>query len=176
MILIVDMTSDPLWRYEFVDSIGRLLENYDIKHYAEDLALDRYSHVILSGSSLNDVDYAKHLSKFSWIRNSRKPILGICAGMQAIGLVFGSKLRKCREIGMTKITTAGRNPLFSGAFDAYELHNYSADPPKGFRILARSGKCIQAFGKGSIYGVLFHPEVRNGEIIKKFCSIPIKRL
>ena len=40
-------------------------------------------------------------------------------------------------------------------------------------LLAESSKCIQAVKhkEKNIYGVLFHPEVRNQEILKKFIQL-----
>ncbi|HII85303.1 TPA: hypothetical protein HA273_01700 [Candidatus Bathyarchaeota archaeon] len=50
------------------------------------------------------------------------------------------------------------------------MHNYSLESPKDFEVLATSEKCVQAIKHKSknIYGVLFHPEVRNQEIIRRF--------
>ena len=58
-------------------------------------------------------------------------------------------------------------------FEAYELHNYSVKPSKDFEILAKSKKCVQAIKHKSkpIYGILFHPEVRNKWIIKRFLKL-----
>jgi GMP synthase (glutamine-hydrolysing) len=90
--------------------------------------------------------------------------------MQTIGLVFGGRLEKCVEIGMTQITTSLANSLFSSSFKAYSLHNYSIQPSPEFDVLAESIKCMQAVKhkKKDTYGVLFHPEVRNKEIIQNF--------
>ena len=90
--------------------------------------------------------------------------------MQTIGVVFGAKLNQCLEIGMTQITTLKSNPFFSSTFKAYSLHNYSIALPAIFDALAESEKCIQAIKhkQKDIYGVLFHPEVRNKEILQRF--------
>ena len=77
---------------------------------------------------------------------------------------------KCHEIGMTKITTLKANPLFSSSFNAYTLHNYAIVPSSAFEVLAESAKCVQAIRhkQKDVYGVLFHPEVRNKEVIQRF--------
>jgi hypothetical protein len=62
------------------------------------------------------------------IFNGRGPVLGICAGMQALAVIFDSSLVECVEIGMTEIRTASENSLFSGDFEAYELHRFGARP------------------------------------------------
>jgi GMP synthase (glutamine-hydrolysing) len=63
-----------------------------------------------------------------------------------------------------------KNYLFSSTFTAYELHNYKINPSNTFEILARSKKCIQGIKhkEKEIYGLLFHPEVRNKDIIRRF--------
>ncbi|HEX9863034.1 MAG TPA: hypothetical protein VGB11_07125, partial [Candidatus Bathyarchaeia archaeon] len=68
------------------------------------------------------------------------------------------------------VTTLMANPLFSSSFKAYALHNYSIQPSLEFDVLADSAKCVQAIKHKhkDIYGVLFHPEVRNKEIIQRF--------
>jgi GMP synthase (glutamine-hydrolysing) len=108
------------------------------------------------------------------MKDCDKPILGICAGMQTLGLVFGGRLQECLEIGMTQVETLKTNPLFSSSFKAYSLHNYSIQPSDEFDALAESAKCIQAIKhkQKNIYGVLFHPEVRNQEIVQRFIRAP----
>jgi GMP synthase (glutamine-hydrolysing) len=117
-----------------------------------------------------DTTTLNRITRFNWLKNFNIPVLGICAGMQTIGLVFGGYLENCREIGMIKIETFKKNILFSSTFQAYSLHNYSLEPPAEFEMLAKSENCIQAIKHKNkdIYGVLFHPEVRNKEVIQNF--------
>lgn len=180
MILIVDMNckKDSLGFYEFVSPIVTVateLEECVVEHYTEVSNEDpkTCSRIILSGTALKDNTAANQPEKFSWIKTTNKPVLGICAGMQAIGTVFGSQLNRCLEIGMTPITTRQENPLFSDAFRAYSLHNYSVEPTAEFEVLAESAQCVQAIKhkKKPLYGVLFHPEVRNVEILKRFIQL-----
>ena len=97
-------------------------------------------------------------------------MLGVCAGMQTIGVVFGSCLKRCVEIGMTTIKTIKENHLASGDFNAYSLHSYCVEPSEDFEVLAESKECIQVIKHKTkpIYGVLFHPEVRNPDILERF--------
>jgi GMP synthase-like glutamine amidotransferase len=62
------------------------------------------------------------------------------------------------------------NALFSGKFNAYALHNFAVSPSGSFGLLAKSGKCAHAIKhkERDLYGVLFHPEVRNVQIIDNF--------
>jgi GMP synthase (glutamine-hydrolysing) len=147
-----------------------------VKHYLElnPPEVENYSHIILSGTTLKDFDFLEHLDRFQWIKTYTKPVLGICAGMQTIIRVYGEQLVPCQQVGMTEITTTAHNPLFSGAFQAYSLHTYSIAPEsQTFNAIAKSSKCVQAIAhkQKTIYGVLFHPEVRNNEILKRFIEL-----
>jgi GMP synthase (glutamine-hydrolysing) len=177
MILVVDMNfkKDSMGFNEFVSSIVAVVEESDecfVRHYLEVKQEDisNCSKIILSGSALKDNATLSQTERFEWIRECEKPILGICAGMQTTGLVFGARLETCMEIGMTQITMLSANALFSSSFKAFELHNYSIQPSTEFDVLAESTKCVQAIKhkQKDIYGVLFHPEVRNKEVIHRF--------
>jgi len=178
MILIIDMNykKNSLAFDEFVMPIANIVKkNCKVKHYSEinEKEINIYDKIILSGTTLKDNEFVKHIKKFSWIKRCNKPILGICAGMEIIALVFDSKLIKSKEIGMTEVTTIKENKLFSSGFEAYELHNFGVEPSEEFDVLAESENCIQAIRhkEKGIYGVMFHPEVRNKEIIRKFAEL-----
>jgi GMP synthase (glutamine-hydrolysing) len=169
---------DSLAFNEFVQSIVSItapVEECTVKHYLEleGLNLERFSKIILSGNTLKDHQTLKHLDKFSWIKTFEPPVLGICAGMQTISLLYDTPLSPCLQIGMTEIQTAKDNPLFEGKFSVYTLHNYSVSPSDTFEVLAESNKCIQAIKhkQRNLYGVLFHPEVRNLDIIRQFIKL-----
>ena len=177
MILVVDMNykKDSLGYYEFVlpiVSVAKELDECVVKHYLELGSEDwtKFDSVILSGTALKDHATLGQPEKFEWIRDCGKPVLGICAGMQTIGLVFGLRLKKCLGIGMAQINTLKANPLFSSTFKAYTLHNFSVTSSPEFDVLAESEKCMQAIKhkRTETYGVLFHPEVRNKEVIQRF--------
>jgi GMP synthase-like glutamine amidotransferase len=177
MILIVDMNykKDSLSFYEFVLPIVSIAEELDeciVKHYSEvgREDLSKFDSVILSGTALKDHATLSQPEKFEWIRDCGNPVLGICAGMQTIGLVFGLHLKKCLGIGMAQIRPLKANPMFSSTFKAYTLHNYSVTSSPEFDVLAESENCVQAIKhkRTETYGVLFHPEVRNRDIIQRF--------
>ena len=177
MILVVDMNSpeNPFGFHEFVlpiVSIAEELEKCIVKHYLEvnETSLNSYDTIILSGSALKDTVTFDQPERFTWLKDCDKPVLGICAGMQTIGLVFGGRVEKCREIGMTEVATCKENILFSSTFKVYALHNYALVPPAEFDVLAESANCVHAIKHKhkDVYGVLFHPEVRNIEVVKRF--------
>ncbi|MGA3288819.1 MAG: hypothetical protein ABSD42_01080 [Candidatus Bathyarchaeia archaeon] len=177
MILVVDMNwkKESLSFYEFVLPIVTIAETQDeciIKHFLEvtNQDLSQCDRVILSGTALKDTATLGQPEKFMWLREIEKPVLGICAGMETIGVVFGMRLIRCLEIGMTQIKLLKENPLFYEDFKAYSLHGYCIEPSGDFEVWAKSTKCVQFINHKikPIYGALFHPEVRNPELIKRF--------
>jgi GMP synthase-like glutamine amidotransferase len=180
MILIIDMNwkKDSLGYYEFVLPVLEVAEKiseYKIKHYLEVTSqdLNQCSSIILSGTALKDIATLSQPEKFQWLTKTEKPVFGICAGMETIGIIFGAHLVKCLEIGMTPVVSLKNNPLFSADFKAYSLHSYCVEASEEFEVWAKSAKCIQVIKhkKKSIYGALFHPEVRNQELIKNFIEL-----
>ena len=177
MILVIDMNSkkNPFGFSEFVLPIVTITEELEesvVKHYLEvnEKNLNNYDKIILSGSALKNAVTLDHTARFRWIKDCSKPVLGICAGMQTAGLVFGGYMEKCQEIGITEITTSKANILFSSTFQVYALHNYALVPSVDFELLAKSANCIHAIKhkQKNLYGVLFHPEVRNREVVERF--------
>lgn len=164
---------------EFVFPISQILgENeHNILHF-EDCSqnvLSNYERIIICGTSLQDFSYIKWLPFFDdLLKEFHGPILGICSGMQILTSIFGiSGLIDNVEIGVIKVKTLEFNNLFEGTFQAYNLHNYSVQDCDKFTILARSESSIQAVKHVSkeIYGISFHPEVRNEKIISNFLLI-----
>ena len=92
--------------------------------------------------------------------------------MWALAAAFGGGTVPCCEIGMVDIRVIAPDPLFAGVtgFPAYELHERAVETPTGFIPLAVSDRCVQAIRHRSLplYGLSFHPEVRNEWIIEWF--------
>ncbi|MDP2628273.1 MAG: gamma-glutamyl-gamma-aminobutyrate hydrolase family protein [Nanoarchaeota archaeon] len=182
MILIISTCREKLHYFEFVKPIERILIESKIqfftKHYSEikDKDLDNTDRIIICGTSLKDFHYINDLKKFSWIEHYKKPILGICAGMQIIGLIFGGKLKEKREIVMKEINIRENFLVTTGNVEGYFLHNLSLKKLYNFKILGKTNtdNSIIKHKFKQIYGVLFHPEVRNKKIIEKFSLKKLK--
>ncbi|MFH0862010.1 MAG: hypothetical protein V1875_03170 [Candidatus Altiarchaeota archaeon] len=170
LVLDMNMWKDSLGADEFVKPILSVIGVCEVRHYLEEFDTAPYDRVILSGTPLKDDEYLNHPDAFKWLKKYDKPVLGICAGMQAMAAAYGAKVEKCQEIGMAEIRTLVDNPLFSGTFKAYELHNYAVKSTKKFITLAESNKCTQAIKhpKKPQYGILFHPEARNIDVMEAF--------
>ncbi|MRH44898.1 glutamine-hydrolyzing GMP synthase [Aquibacillus halophilus] len=109
------------------------------------------------------------------------PILGICYGMQLMTLHFGGTVRKAkdREYGKAEINLVNESGLFTGTPQSQSVWMSHGDkviePPAGFAIDATSKSTpIAAMSniECNLYGVQFHPEVRNTEygnqLLKQF--------
>jgi len=192
MILIINTCKEKLHYFEFVKPIEDVLRNNKIKfftkHYSQikEPDLEKADKVIICGTSLKDNDFMNNIEKFEWIRKFEKPIFGICAGMQVIGtlfflekrkLVFQKKnyscLKKMTEIGFFKEKFDNFLGL-NGEQEVYHLHNYYVDFSDilDFEVFAKN-KISQAVKRKEkeIYGVLFHPEVRQKEMIINFAKL-----
>ncbi|MDN7024339.1 hypothetical protein FGU65_05445 [Methanoculleus sp. FWC-SCC1] len=180
MILIVDLgyRENSLGLDEFVMPIVHIVREAGadccIRHFTdidEDI-LRQADGVILCGTALRDNLFADRIGEFAWLEGFEKPVLGICAGMQVLTLIFGGSIEACGEIGMTDIRVTAADPLFDGRddFTAYELHTFSVKPPEPFTVLAHSDRCIQAVRHRArpLYGVIFHPEVRSEWVVTRF--------
>jgi|SRR3989338_4982236 len=173
MILVINLNKYKLHDLEFIKPILDLLDDYKIVHYKnlkqEDL--EKADKAIIAGTSLKDNDYLEEIEKFYWIKNFKKPILGICAGMQILALINGAKLKKAKEIGQTEIKILKQDSLIKNINKVYSLHQFSISLPKGFQKIAESKISIQVIKKDNHYGLLFHPEVLNKNIIISFANL-----
>ncbi|MBI4116246.1 gamma-glutamyl-gamma-aminobutyrate hydrolase family protein [Candidatus Pacearchaeota archaeon] len=178
MILIINVCKEKLHYYEFVKPIEKILKKNKIKfftrHYKEinENDLRKADQIIICGTSLKDCDYLKHLDRFQWIKYFEKPLLGICAGMQIISLAFGGKIKKETEIGFYNEEFNREFLSLIGKHEVYHLHNNYMTLPKEFEQFT-DGKIPQAIKHKTkpIYGVLFHPEVRNKKMIEEFAKL-----
>ena len=118
---------------------------------------------------------------------ARKPVLGICLGMQllfdrgeevrpceGLGLVGGTveKIatdRKLPHIGWNSLTFPNPSPLFRGVEPGsyvYFVHTFCALPADPADVLAVTDYGVPvtaAVGRGNVYGCQFHPE-KSGEV------------
>ena len=178
IISIISTCSEKLSEREFVDPIINLVENIsttNVINYFHYIDLDQSSilnsdRIIICGTSLQDDKYLNNIDNFQFITSSKIPTLGICSGLQVISLLGGCKIVNNREIGMIEVKTLLDNKLSKGQFQAFSLHNFSISENSTLKILASSTHSPQIIKLDNIpmYGVSFHPEVRNEEIIFNF--------
>ncbi|NYT07729.1 MAG: glutamine amidotransferase [Methanomicrobiales archaeon] len=182
MIVLVDLSyrEGSLAREEFVLPIAAILNaegsEYRIVHHTrspEDAARE-CDGIILCGTPVMDNGFLETPQSFSWIAETDLPVLGICAGMEILALLAGGRVVSGPEIGMTEVRVTAGDPVVPAirSFEAYELHENACTLPPGFVTLAESDRCIQMFRDPvrPVYGVMFHPEVRNEWVVGRFVS------
>ena len=176
IILLINVCKEKLHFFEFVKPIKEILSGKEvvIKHYSkiQEDDLRRADKIIICGTSLKDNQFTEEINKFEWIKNYKKPILGICAGMQIISLVYGAKIKKETEIGFYEENFTHEFLGMSSKKEVYYLHNNYTTLPIDFESFTK-GEIPQAIKHKTreIYGVLFHPEVRNENVIETFAKI-----
>jgi len=178
MILIISTCKEKIHELEFVKPIENILKEQDIKfftRYYKDLKKGDFSNakkIIISGTSLKDNNFIKDVNYFRFIINLNKPILGICAGMQIIALTFSGRIKKKQEIGFYKENFTKEFLGLKGEQEVYHLHNNYVSLPREF-LSFTLGKIPQSIKhkEKDIYGVLFHPEVKNKKLIENFIKL-----
>lgn len=133
--------------------------------------------IILSGSPNNlSMGTEPYLEKYSFLKETEIPVLGICFGHQVIGVVFGGEMYRGDEIKRDEqITLLETDPLLSGLTNPVtmrESHSEGVNIPSEFISLGESASCsneIMKHKSKTIYGVQFHPEMsgENGELLLK---------
>jgi GMP synthase-like glutamine amidotransferase len=175
IILIVKANSQNLHDLEFVKPIEKILEESKIKFFTKHYSkltkkdLKKAEKIIICGTSLQDNKFIKDINYFGWLKNYAKPVLGICAGMQIISLIFDAKIKSKTEIGFYRENFKENFLGLEDEQEVYHLHNNYVILPKVFEKFTTS-KIPQAIKHKTkeIYGVLFHPEVRNKKLIEEF--------
>lgn len=148
-----------------------------------DVDLEAADGIILSGSPtfLTQVSHVPYHQRYGFIRETEKPVLGICFGHQVVGILHGAQIYRGESIeGTLEIKLLKDDPLFNGLSNPTvmaEDHTEGIDLPEGFIHLATSSLYPNEGMKHktkNIYSVQFHPEVsgENGKILLgNFCKM-----
>lgn len=179
MMIVIDLCNEELHSAEFFAPVVELVKKHnDVKivHYLDIEQEDIYNSngIIICGTALKDDSYLENLDKFEWLLYYDKKVLGICAGMQIISLIFGgSKLDNELEIGKTEAFFRNNPFNLKESEYVYALHKLNISCPPSFKVYGESKRCTQMIGheKRKIWGVMFHPEVMNQQVIEKFCGM-----
>jgi GMP synthase (glutamine-hydrolysing) len=178
-LLVINVCQEKLHYFEFVKPIEDILQKQGLffftKHYSKlnSVDLKKAEKVIICGTSLKDNNFLEknNLKNFEWIRKFDKPILGICAGMQIIGKIFGGKIINKKEIGFFKENFVKDFFGLKGEQEVWHLHNNLIIFDKSWENYVSSSFQACKHKEKEIYCCLFHPEVRNKHLITNFSSI-----
>jgi glutamine amidotransferase len=179
-------------------ALDRLGLQYGMINTAEEL--NQFNRIIIPGVGHAGAAMSKLMNTglLPAIKNYKKPVLGICVGMQLLtdyseegnaamtGIIPLKTLRfdtllskKVPHIGWNKITINPNNKLFSDVPDEsyfYFVHSYFIEYNPNFTVASCSygNKFSATIQKNNFYGVQFHPE-KSGElgekILKNFANI-----
>jgi GMP synthase (glutamine-hydrolysing) len=142
-----------------------------------------YDGVAITGSALNIYDGGEHIERQVELARavfaSAVPFFGSCWGLQVAVTAAGGRVRANplgREFGFARrieLADAGRtHPMFRGkppVFEAVTVHRDDIEQlPAGAVPLASNDMGLQAvelrFGRGTFWGVQYHPEYSFAEI------------
>ncbi len=165
-ITIISLCKYKILEEEFVKPLVNIFKKYgkiNVIHY-KNLDDEPFGNmIVLSGTALKDFEYLNYLKKFEWIKESKKVVIGICAGAQIIALIFGCKLKNKEYIGVYNVESV------FGKFRAYFLTTKIPVLNKNFEILGKidNDPAIFKVKNKEIYGFVFHPEVLNKDLFEK---------
>jgi len=80
---------------KYIGKLIQLFKGCDVMNYVNfnEKIAETYDYIILSGGPI-DITGDNIKDEKNWLKNTNKPILGICLGLQIICLVFGGNMNK----------------------------------------------------------------------------------
>jgi len=157
-----------------------IVENDRFPYIKPDEIKSDFSGVIVSASPRGDDIVEDRAKKLEWIKDSRgTPILGICAGHQIVGHLWGAELIKDdqSELGYTTVKVLKDDPLFEGygrEIQVYQGHNDSILMPDDFDLIATNDRCENQFMRSKsgppIWTGQCHIEISNRRMIENFAK------
>ncbi|MBU0665913.1 MAG: gamma-glutamyl-gamma-aminobutyrate hydrolase family protein [Nanoarchaeota archaeon] len=132
----------------------------DYEKFRRDCAKD-FDFVVLSGGSIHISNPDELVEEKVFLKKTNKPVLGICLGLQLLGVAFGSKILELPNIRRGFFDFE----LFGKKGKIYFAHSwFLKDAPKEFEVLRKSGDIIEVMvhKKKPFLGLQAHPEM-SGE-------------
>lgn len=181
-------------------SVSYALEKFGVPFTvtADPSVLDTMEKIIFPGvgAAAAAMERLNALGIDSFLRETKKTVLGICLGMQmfssfseegnvdCLGIVSDHCLRfpeggeKVPHMGWSRVRQTEKHPLFDGVTDdAYFYFAHSYYLPAGPNAIAVSENglpFIAALHKDNFYGVQFHPEKSSAaghRVLKNFIEL-----
>ncbi len=178
MILIVSTCRYSLSEEEFVRPIVEIVQDcgfdYEVRRYSERIEPSEYSKIIICGTALRDFDYLIYIHNFTQLIDYDGTVLGICAGYQILAKLFSNELEEVKKIGVYDVKVVKDNPLIDKDTRSYFLHKFSLKKTNELLeplAMQNDEICVFKVKSKEFYGVSFHPEVLNKEIIVNFLRL-----
>jgi glutamine amidotransferase len=194
MIALIDYGAGNL------KSVANALNDFNANYFITDDSkeIESAEKIIFPGvgEAASAIAKLKDKEIFDTIKNTNKPLLGICLGMQLLATFSEERDTKCLDVistivkqfdsttvkvphmGWNKVEYVTQNQLFKGVESGE--HFYFANsfyvPITEFTIASTNYGIVfsAAVNKGNFYGVQFHPE-KSGEtglkILKNFIEL-----
>ncbi len=181
------------------NALDRLGVNYFLAETPEEL--DAADGVIFPGvgHAYSAMESLQETGVDKWLKNTKKPVLGICVGMQllfesssegntkGLGVIpgellkFESETEKVPHMGWNTLSVSQEHPLLKGIETnehLYFVHSYFA-PDNEFTVASCDyiRPFIAVVAKDNYFGVQFHPEksgVTGAKILQNFLDFVYK--
>ena len=194
MIALIDYGAGNL------KSVANALNDFDAHYFITDDSkeIESAEKIIFPGvgEAASAIAKLKDKKIFDTIKNTTKPLLGICLGMQLLATFSEERNTKCLDVistivkqfdsaavkvphmGWNKVEYMTQNRLFKDieSGEHFYFANSFYVPITEFTIASTSYEIVfsAAVNKGNFYGVQFHPE-KSGEtglkILKNFIEL-----
>jgi len=169
MTIVISTCRYKLSEEEFVRPIVEIVKEngyeVEVRNYKELYnEFNSNENVIISGTALKDFDYLNYLNNFEWIESFKGKVLGICAGAQIVSSIFGCELKEKKIIGAFDVEIKKEKRR------AYFLVSKLPELNDNFEVLGKLDEVPVYFKvkKKETYGMLFHPEVLNQDLLVEF--------
>ncbi len=168
-----DIVLFPIVTEQNIDKIADICDGLLIMGTKSNIRPQYYGEEPLEGLDYEQFDdeFPRDQACIRAFSNQKKPILGICGGMQSINVYYGGTLwqklknnHNGKELSHTVALTDGtelQKIYGSNEITVNTFHGQAVkDPAPGFSVSAVSPDgVIEAMEKDNIYGVQWHPEI-----------------
>lgn len=138
----------------------------------EELQADPYDAVVLSPGP-ESPHKAGNLMKILRHYHDKIPVMGVCLGHQALGMLFGAELVKCDKPMHGKVTPViqvAQHPVFQDLPHRFNVTRYHSlelrNLPPDLKVLLKTDKgeiMAMAHQELPLLGIQFHPEAHLTE-------------
>lgn len=174
----------PIVSEKFAEEICEMCDGLLVTGSVHDVHPKYYQEQVLSGKEYKYDEFPMVRRAVELFSKNNKPILGICAGIQEINVVFGGTLNQLIENHNLRDSKKHKIELKKDSllYDIYKEKNRKVNSyhkqsvnkvAPGFKITAISSDgVIEAIENENIIAVQWHPEVVNDiKLFKKFIDI-----
>ncbi len=174
----------PIVSEQFSEEICEMCDGLIVTGSCNDVHPKYYQEEVLEGKKYQYDEFPMVKKAIELFEKNKKPILGICAGIQEINVVFGGTLNQSIPSHQLKDGSKHQIEIEENSilYPVYHKKNMKVNSfhsqsikkvALGFKVIAVSSDgVIEAIEKEKILGVQWHPEVVNDQkLFDKFIDI-----